>query len=950
MDINVQYINIHNADYMNEITTNRIIAIYNWNTSGNDNCNNVTHSTSLQSIQLLPPMSNNNDYHNVNNLFTSDGILFLTGTTQKRQIPCVFYKTHNASSWSNYPLELKYTIMAMTINTNYKLIGVVTSNNIITIFGYKSLLLHSSGCITMHSTYKLFHDGDGNEHNILSLGIPSSSSSSSSLGNTAQDDTKTTKTTTSSSISFLSYSSSSILLLAVMHYNQIYIYSIPTTKNKKIDDTSSTPIASSKIIYTSTAITKDEEYEDGTTNNEIMPNDIIVKCASITCFQECNDIYIGLYTKSTFSSDDTNTYYDHLSFLHLDIQSSLSSSSNTTNILPIVSHYITNHSSLLSSSSIDMPMQEDVSIMYYKKLNSILLLSSKQSYTLYSPYVKTDNALKSLFHSYPICTQPLGLSSNGSIMNNNNENSSIYYIHVDISKHENKLLKRFLLVATTDGNNNAQEDNQGTYGGAESNIVLDISYYINQMKLQDYILPSRIVTTTSPSSSYNTNDDNNNKDASSLIVILFSYKNASSLHYQQQQQNHPIAYTIYNKNNNTISSLYEGRDIIFLPSSLSNNRNAIVVNNTGKSFYKIKYDNDDNNWIRTSSSIPFSFEDDDDDMNIQRIFLLSKTKVIKKKNRQMQCYNSLVLFAINNNNNKCCIILGPFIKQQRSINQINKLLPTSSSSSSNNNNNDNNCVLYLNSNEKNIISFIQLRQNNNTTLEKDDNNSILFAISTESRILIISYYNLSIITSIDTFHQQPYYPSLVSYIGSRTIIYCMNNKLYYMACDLPFSFDDNSAAHVLSTLPQRNDNVTTPMLVAIRPDRYVVQYNTTTSPYSAIKKKKKNHIALPLPITKPLLLLEPLVSNLLSEYITLLEAEYDDDDSTIIYEFYNKLKYIFQRFGKKTSSFPYMDNEGIGTQGMFYISLDNALIFIYGLLYFRNRYNHKIITNDTIFQ
>lgn len=169
-----------------------------------------------------------------------------------------------------------------------------------------------------------------------------------------------------------------------------------------------------------------------------------------------------------------------------------------------------------------------------------------------------------------------------------------------------------------------------------------------------------------------------------------------------------------------------------------------------------------------------------------------------------------------------------------------------------------------------------------------------FAIATERRVAIVCRSSMKIISFTKS---SQYHPSLVP-IGSHCVAYFSGNKLRYLCC-LPKYFEG-----ILATLPD-----STVLIVGVRPDRFMYLSSHTNSRLVE-KKDELNQVKIEIPITKPLFLLEPLICNALSQY--------KDDWSGINSnsKFQNLLREIMDRFGRKSSAFPYRDGEGIGLQGV----------------------------------
>ena len=124
---------------------------------------------------------------------------------------------------------------------------------------------------------------DNSEQNLLSIEMPSLSSSSNVQDNNAKSTNTDCNTESLSVLSHLS----SVLLLATVHYNQMHVYSSPTSNKKKdtyVPPAALLPITTSKIVYYKTK-TNDDNDVDGNNINKIMIDDMLSKYASATCFE-----------------------------------------------------------------------------------------------------------------------------------------------------------------------------------------------------------------------------------------------------------------------------------------------------------------------------------------------------------------------------------------------------------------------------------------------------------------------------------------------------------------------------------------------------------------------------------------------------------------------------------------------------------------------------------------
>lgn len=194
--------------------------------------------------------------------------------------------------------------------------------------------------------------------------------------------------------------------------------------------------------------------------------------------------------------------------------------------------------------------------------------------------------------------------------------------------------------------------------------------------------------------------------------------------------------------------------------------------------------------------------------------------------------------------------------------------------------------LWLNNGES-FLSMIQLPADNHDIPAN-------VAISTTTRVMILSLRSqlhvLSQCSASVTCGN-------LSQIGSHTIA-------FLETCD---------AGQRLSYLSTCNDNLVgvissmssgyghSSLLVAVRPDRLL--YLTPQHITSVSGSNNVDSISVPLILTRPLLLLEPLVTN------AFMQLRSTDEKCLL-------LQTIFEKFGPKKFSNPHQDNEGIGTFGV----------------------------------
>ena len=183
-------------------------------------------------------------------------------------------------------------------------------------------------------------------------------------------------------------------------------------------------------------------------------------------------------------------------------------------------------------------------------------------------------------------------------------------------------------------------------------------------------------------------------------------------------------------------------------------------------------------------------------------------------------------------------------------------------------------------------------------------------VATTLRVLILSA-DLNIMAEID---DTPPPGSLVP-LGSYTVAYCSHgdNKLRYLS-GLP----GIGRSGVIASLSAPVPSYCTSWLLGIRPDRFLLlPYHSGTRLVE--RGQSANSILLPTAVTRPALLLEPMVANAI--------ATADGDEDTAI----SFLRNVFEKFGRKIATMSHDEGEGIGNYGAGITSTVFELLDYYNL-------------------
>ena len=200
--------------------------------------------------------------------------------------------------------------------------------------------------------------------------------------------------------------------------------------------------------------------------------------------------------------------------------------------------------------------------------------------------------------------------------------------------------------------------------------------------------------------------------------------------------------------------------------------------------------------------------------------------------------------------------------------------------------------------DEDIISLMSLPTN-------DDNNNAYIAVSTTCRVMIIDVVDFRIRSQMFTI---PTCGSLIP-IGSDCVAFscrCSTTgaiKVNYLSC---LSEEKTKHYGTLATVPSCRYSDTMPFhLMGILSDRFL--YLNSHSSYNLVDSKDNDtKLLLPMMVKQPIFLLEAFVAN------TLCILDQRNNNMPVVN---NLLKHLFERFGRKSSLYPYQEHEGIGDMG-----------------------------------
>lgn len=177
------------------------------------------------------------------------------------------------------------------------------------------------------------------------------------------------------------------------------------------------------------------------------------------------------------------------------------------------------------------------------------------------------------------------------------------------------------------------------------------------------------------------------------------------------------------------------------------------------------------------------------------------------------------------------------------------------------------------------------------------------AVATQGRVMILSQEgSLVVVAEIDAKISC----SSLSPLGSHCVAFCSTSsdgvsRIMYLSCL-------ENGHGVILTLPESRQWHAQTLLTAIRPDRLI-----SVSSFSGTRLvddgEDENAFMIPLPQTRPLFLLEPLVAN------ALCQDRQRGDTAGTSRHVQISLRAVIEKFGRKESPFPHSDGQGIGSLG-----------------------------------
>jgi hypothetical protein len=305
----------------------------------------------------------------------------------------------------------------------------------------------------------------------------------------------------------------------------------------------------------------------------------------------------------------------------------------------------------------------------------------------------------------------------------------------------------------------------------------------------------------------------------------------------------------------------------------------IVLGNDGYSLSTLSKRTDPpkgcNLW-REDGYVKFDIRDNrtsDSYVEIRRIFILSET-------------NNLAFMGTSALDGLSCLIIEKSIAFNSNSTDffLTEKLPFEDSS-----------ILWLQKGEE-IVTLI--------SLPKDYSLKPLVAVSTQLCVLLVDH-SLLIVSQISASVSCD---ALIP-LGSRCVCFCSSigfhaplSKIWYLSClDKPYTTGS------ISTLGRPIKYGSLPLFLSMFPDRF--HYLESINSDSVCEFPDERHFLAPIAVTKPALLLEPLVANALCLCDNPLLCAIDSDVVQ------GTLRSVIDRFGRRLSNVPHGECQGIGIQG-----------------------------------
>ena len=313
----------------------------------------------------------------------------------------------------------------------------------------------------------------------------------------------------------------------------------------------------------------------------------------------------------------------------------------------------------------------------------------------------------------------------------------------------------------------------------------------------------------------------------------------------------------------SVLNVVAGRDVAFWPIESNGSPRGVLLNTDASALSSFSWERTSKACEMGSASRPIVGVDTDKNfVECRRVFTFSGASMV-----------GLVVVGTRHRDGRWCLLSGDICTSgDVSTENWSTLLPNMISGS----------VLWLDEGEE-VFSVVGL--------EHDDTGYRNFAVATSLRVVIASS-GMEVVASIKS--NLP--PCNLAPLGSFAVAFCSDSKLRYLTC-----LEGSFTAGAIASLPLPPVGESHAALTAIRPDRFLVL--TTHNGTRLVEYGQNPHVfLLPTAVTKPALLLEPLVANAIC-------VGGKQNVST------PALRTVIEKFGRKLVSITHGEDEGIGNIG-----------------------------------
>jgi hypothetical protein len=519
-------------------------------------------------------------------------------------------------------------------------------------------------------------------------------------------------------------------------------------------------------------------------------------------------------------------------------------------------------SSTISKNDINYP----VGVLH---CSDSIILCSKQSLStmrLSSVIPESSKVNPASLLNHPVMSNPFGLSSTGDpfLSDTQIDSDGVLYIHSTIHcerqtgtieselLHWNLPTRRFWLCRSIAGDSmqtspdevkeeSGFEESYPVLGGGNTQVICEL--YDEAL---DGLTPIRIV-----------------RCWRKRICIIIYRRAIGSLPISKERTSFAaerIAFVDFSEENAFIE-VAPGRDAAFFPGDKTNFAQGLILSLDGLSVTYFEFKRIEGLKRSLSFRPILGIEDDSDYIDPWRILVFSdETKL------------NMAILGRRYKDNRMCFVTGD-------VSDVDKATSTE-------------CPILL----PNIVSgrIFCLEANEDVVtiigLQGDGSGYRNFAMSTSRRVIILSS---SLSLSGESLHDRT---NGLAPIGSFAVCFATNDKVRYLCC-----LNKELSTGVVASLGQSILSCTPVVLFGIRPDRMIL-YSTSSGTTLCETGQNVDAFRLPVPITRPAMLLEPMIAN------AVCIGETSNGSNSILH-------LVTEKFGRKVSSIAHGEKEGIGAYG-----------------------------------